>query len=123
MVLLANIYLRFYMKLRVDTFLRTPTPPQIPSDSDSNSTALRDSTAGGVCVYIYYLLLSPWEARLSLINIFYFRSFRIYANNFKIGSDLKFMMSKSFSPTNRPVCVCVCVCVCARACVRACVRA
>jgi hypothetical protein len=68
------------------------------------------STAGGVCggtLYIYYLLLSPfpWEARLSLINRFYFRSFRIYANSIKIGSNLKCIMSKFFSATNRSVCV------------------
>jgi hypothetical protein len=45
MVIVASIYLRFYIEVGVgvDTFLPTPTPtpPKIPSDFDSNS----DSTA------------------------------------------------------------------------------
>jgi hypothetical protein len=42
MVIVASIYLRFYMEVEVGvrTFLPTPTPPKIPSDSDSDSTAL-----------------------------------------------------------------------------------
>jgi hypothetical protein len=44
MFILTSIYLRFYIELRagVSTFLSTPTPapPKIPSDSNSDSTAL-----------------------------------------------------------------------------------
>jgi hypothetical protein len=42
MVTVGSIYLRFYIKVgvRVATFSLTPTPPKIPSDSVSESTAL-----------------------------------------------------------------------------------
>jgi hypothetical protein len=42
MVIVASIYLRFYIEVwvRVGTFLPTPTPHKIPSYSDSNCTAL-----------------------------------------------------------------------------------
>jgi hypothetical protein len=43
MVIVASIYLRFYIEVRVSTFLPIPAPPKIPSDSDS--TALLDSVA------------------------------------------------------------------------------
>jgi hypothetical protein len=33
MVIVASIYSRFYNKVRVGTFLRTPAPPKIPSES------------------------------------------------------------------------------------------
>jgi hypothetical protein len=33
MVIVASIYLRFYLEVRVSTFLQTPTPAKIPSDS------------------------------------------------------------------------------------------
>jgi hypothetical protein len=42
MVIVASIYLRFYIEVGVGTFLLTPTPPKIPSDSES--TALQDKT-------------------------------------------------------------------------------
>jgi hypothetical protein len=41
MVIVASIYLRFYIEVGVGTFLPTPTPPKIPSDSDS--TALHET--------------------------------------------------------------------------------
>jgi hypothetical protein len=39
MVIAASIYLRFYIEVRVGvgTFLPSPTPPKIPSDSDSTA--------------------------------------------------------------------------------------
>jgi hypothetical protein len=39
MVILASIYLRFYIQagVKVGTFLPTQTPPKIPSDSDSTA--------------------------------------------------------------------------------------
>jgi hypothetical protein len=43
MVIVASIYLRFYIKVRVrvDTFLPTLTPLKIPSDSHSTVWALQ----------------------------------------------------------------------------------
>jgi hypothetical protein len=35
MVIVASIYLRFYIEVGIGTVLLTPTPPKIPSDSDS----------------------------------------------------------------------------------------
>jgi hypothetical protein len=42
MVIVANVYLRFYIEARVvvGTCLLTPTPPKISSDPDSDFTAL-----------------------------------------------------------------------------------
>jgi hypothetical protein len=37
MVIVASIYLRFYIEVRVGTYLPTKNPPKIPSDSDSDS--------------------------------------------------------------------------------------
>jgi hypothetical protein len=37
MLIVASIYLRFYIEVGVGTFLPTPTPPKIPSDSDSTA--------------------------------------------------------------------------------------
>jgi hypothetical protein len=45
MVIVAGIYLWFYTEVGVGTFLPTPIPPNIPSDSDS--TALVPSTVKG----------------------------------------------------------------------------
>jgi hypothetical protein len=39
MVIVASIYLRFYIEVGVGTFLPTPTPPKITSDSDSTVLA------------------------------------------------------------------------------------
>jgi hypothetical protein len=42
MVVVASIYLRFYIEVGVGvgTFLSTPTPPKIPPDSDSTALLL-----------------------------------------------------------------------------------
>jgi hypothetical protein len=37
MVIVANIYLRFYIEVGVDTFLQTPTPAKIPPNTDSTA--------------------------------------------------------------------------------------
>jgi hypothetical protein len=37
MVIVASIYLRLYIEVGVGTFLPTPTPHKIPSDSDSTA--------------------------------------------------------------------------------------
>jgi hypothetical protein len=37
MVTVDSIYLRFYIEFGVGTFLPTPTPPKVPSDSDSTA--------------------------------------------------------------------------------------
>jgi hypothetical protein len=55
MVIVASIYLRFYIKVRVGvgTFLPTPilTPPKIPSDPDSTAVVKRQS------VFVKYHLI------------------------------------------------------------------
>jgi hypothetical protein len=42
MVIVAIIYLRFCIEVGVGTFLPTPTPPKIPSDSDSTALVRTD---------------------------------------------------------------------------------
>jgi hypothetical protein len=42
MVIVGSIYLRFYIKVGVSTFLPTLTPPKIPSDSDSTALDVRE---------------------------------------------------------------------------------
>jgi hypothetical protein len=51
MVTVASVYLRFYMEVGVGvgTFLPTPIPPKIPSDSDSTAPLL-DYRAVSVCM-------------------------------------------------------------------------
>jgi hypothetical protein len=43
MVTVAAIYLRFYIEVGVGTFLQNPTPPKIPSDSDSTAMVIKAS--------------------------------------------------------------------------------
>jgi hypothetical protein len=52
MNIVASIYLRFYIEVGVgvNTFLPTLTSPKIPSDYNSNSTALQDTTPLQTCV-------------------------------------------------------------------------
>jgi hypothetical protein len=40
MVIVASIYLRYYIEVGVGTFLPTPTPPKIPSESDATALVL-----------------------------------------------------------------------------------
>jgi hypothetical protein len=54
MVIVASIYLRFYLDVGVGTFLPTLTPPKIPSDYDS--TAL-DITLGKEYMYLIKAIL------------------------------------------------------------------
>jgi hypothetical protein len=48
MVIVPRIYLRFYIevRVRVGTFLLTPTPPKIPSGCDSTALPKRDGLTG-----------------------------------------------------------------------------
>jgi hypothetical protein len=76
MVIVASVYLRFYIEVGVGvgTFLPTPTPspPNIPSDSDSDSTALasenQTNTADKVSFQNVVLFKIIMEASLTVCS-------------------------------------------------------
>jgi hypothetical protein len=49
MVNVASIYLRFYMEVGVGTFLPTPIPSRIPSDSDSTALDITQRRMASQC--------------------------------------------------------------------------
>jgi hypothetical protein len=65
MVIVASIYLRFYMEVRVGvgTFLPTPTPPKIPSDSDSAALVTNMAAARNFVVISADLMLTYFVLR------------------------------------------------------------
>jgi hypothetical protein len=44
MVIVASVYLRFYIEVGVGIFLPTPTPPKIPSDYNSTALIMTQNT-------------------------------------------------------------------------------
>jgi hypothetical protein len=66
MVIVASIYLTFYVEVGVGTFLPTPNPPKIPSNSDS--TALPNSVKICILNWLRQLSIKTFDMNLFLEN-------------------------------------------------------